>query len=127
MSAEVVPLQRKLKRLVVIGNGMATSRLLDDLVLRDAGRRFHISVVGEEPHGAYNRILLGKLLSGTTPAGILLKDRPWYESHGVKLYAGVRALRLVHSGKSGEAGKVALSNGQSLPYDELVIATGSRA
>ena len=47
------------KRLAIIGNGMATSRLLDELLRRDAA--YDIAVFGEEPHGAYNRILLGRI------------------------------------------------------------------
>ena len=50
------------KKLAIIGNGMGTCRLLDELVRRDATRRYEITVFGEERGGAYNRILLGKVL-----------------------------------------------------------------
>ncbi len=55
------------KKLAIVGNGMGTCRLLDELVRRDGTRQYEITVFGEERGGAYNRILLGKVLSGESP------------------------------------------------------------
>ena len=58
------------KDLAIIGNGMATCRLLDELVERGARQRYDITVFGEETGGAYNRILLSKVLGGREPEAI---------------------------------------------------------
>lgn len=55
------------KRLAIVGNGMAASRLLDELVRRNATESFEITVFGEESRTSYNRILLGRVLSGGAP------------------------------------------------------------
>ena len=56
------------QRLVVIGNGMAGARLVEDLLARDGADRFDITIFGDEPHGNYNRILLSGVLAGQPPA-----------------------------------------------------------
>ena len=63
------------KRLAIIGNGMAASRLLDELLRRNATAALGITVFGEEPRGSYNRILLGLLGGGRTTS---LKPQNWY-------------------------------------------------
>lgn len=108
------------RRLVVIGNGMAATRLVQRLVERDPAR-FAITVVGDEPHPAYNRIQLSPLLAGEkTAAQIPLLPAEWYTRHGVCLRSGEavdevdiqqRRLRIAETW---------------LPWDELVFATGSR-
>ncbi len=76
------------RRLVVIGNGMAATRLVQRLVERDPAR-FAITVVGDEPHPAYNRIQLSPLLAGEkTAAQIPLLPAEWYTRHGVCLRSG---------------------------------------
>ncbi|HBT7108877.1 TPA: FAD-dependent oxidoreductase, partial [Klebsiella pneumoniae] len=109
------------RRLVVIGNGMAATRLVQRLVERDPAR-FAITVVGDEPHPAYNRIQLSPLLAGEkTAAQIPLLPAEWYTRHGVCLRSGEavdevdiqqRRLRIAETW---------------LPWDELVFATGSRS
>src|SRR5688500_16230113 len=109
------------KRLVVIGNGMAGARLLEDLVKRGGGERFEMIVFGDEPCGNYNRILLSSVLSGGhQPEDIFINPTSWYGANGITLHAG-RAVerieldrRLVHT-----------ADGVSQPYDTLVLATGS--
>ncbi|PLM99776.1 nitrite reductase (NAD(P)H), partial [Klebsiella quasipneumoniae] len=108
------------RRLVVIGNGMAATRLVQRLVERDPAR-FAITVVGDEPHPAYNRIQLSPLLAGEkTASQIPLLPAEWYTRHGVCLRSGEavdevdvaqRRLRIADAW---------------LPWDELVFATGSR-
>jgi nitrite reductase (NADH) large subunit len=111
---------KKRRRLVVIGNGMAGMRTVEEL-LTLAPNEYEIVVFGAEPHGNYNRILLSPVLSGEKRAeDIVLHAPEWYAEHGVKLHAGDpivaidRRRRLVKSQK-----------GIELSYDRLLLATGS--
>jgi nitrite reductase (NADH) large subunit len=109
------------KTLAVIGNGMATCRLLDELVERKAIQRFEVVVYGEERGGAYNRILLSKVLAGAAPEAIVTKPRAWYEAHGIRLCDGAVVKRLDTAGKQIET-----TDGARHRYDAAVIATGSQ-
>jgi NAD(P)H-dependent nitrite reductase large subunit len=110
------------QRLVVVGNGMAGARFVEDVLARGGGDRFHITVFGDEPCGNYNRILLSGVLAGShRPDDIFLNPLSWYEKHGITLHAGVRAEAIVPAAK-----EVRGRNGRTEPYDILVIATGSR-
>jgi nitrite reductase (NADH) large subunit len=109
------------ERLVVIGNGMAGARFVEELVARGGGDRFEILVFGEEPHGNYNRILLSSVLAGLHhPQDIFINPLSWYASHGVVLRCGVKAGWIDRVSKS-----VYAPGGVAEPYDKLVIATGS--
>ena len=108
------------KRLAIIGNGMAASRLLDELLRRNAGESFEITVFGEEPRGSYNRILLGRVLSGGEPEEITLKPPGWYAERGVAFRSGVRVTQVDPVGR-----KLTTSDGDAHPYDVCVFATGS--
>jgi nitrite reductase (NADH) large subunit len=108
------------RRLLIVGNGMSTDRLLDELLQRDALRRYDITVVGEEPHGAYNRILLAQVLTGDDPSSIVTKPPSWYEEHGIALLSGRWVQRLDLRAKRAHIG-----NGQTLAYHQAVLATGS--
>jgi nitrite reductase (NADH) large subunit len=109
-------------RLAVIGNGLATGRLLDELLRRGAASRFEIRVFGEEPHGLYNRILIGRILEGGSQDEITLKPASWYAENDVAFHSGVRVDRI-------DAGRrvVETAGGDEHPYDVAVFATGSRA
>jgi NAD(P)H-dependent nitrite reductase large subunit len=110
------------RRLVVVGNGMAGGRLVDDIVRRGGGELFDMVVVGEEPHGNYNRILLSSVLAGTHRASdITINSHAWYAAHGVRLRTGARVERVFLSGKTIE-----IADGTVEPYDVLILATGSR-
>jgi nitrite reductase (NADH) large subunit len=108
------------KRLAIIGNGMAAGRLLDELARRNAAAVYDVTVYGEEPHGCYNRILLGRVLSGSPADEITLKPQDWYAAHGVTLRAGTRVERL-----DTVARRVVTASGEAVPYDAAVFATGS--
>ncbi len=112
---------RAKRELVVIGNGMATCRLLDELLARRAMERFDITVIGDEPHGAYNRIQLGKVLAGGEPDVVLTKPQAWYVEHGVTFRPGELVEHLDTSAR-----RVHLHGGDSLRYDVAVLATGSK-
>jgi nitrite reductase (NADH) large subunit len=109
------------KHLAIIGNGMATCRLLDELKSRDALGLFEVTVFGEEPGGAYNRILLGRVLSGEEPDAIVTKPRAWYAQHGVRLIDDTRVVRLDTVRKT-----LLTEQGDNHRYDVAVIAAGSQ-
>jgi nitrite reductase (NADH) large subunit len=106
--------------LVVIGNGMAAARLVEELG-RVALGRYSILVVGAEPHLAYNRVLLSSVLAGEMAREETeLKPRVWWERQGVTLVYGRRAVAI-----DRESRQVVLEDGARLPYAQLVLATGS--
>jgi NAD(P)H-nitrite reductase large subunit len=107
------------EHLVVIGNGMAAIRLVEELVRRKAPLR--VTVVGDEPGPAYNRILLSAVLEGSHPvAELRFKDEAWYAANAVELISGTRVVRIVRDERV-----VWLADGRPVPYDRLVLATGS--
>jgi nitrite reductase (NADH) large subunit len=111
---------RARKRLVVIGNGMAGARLVEDILSRDPDG-FEIAIFGDEPYGNYNRILLSGVLAGTHDAkDIFINPLAWYDQHGVRLHAGVRVTRIDRDQRLVHG-----TDGSVEPYDQLVIATGS--
>jgi nitrite reductase (NADH) large subunit len=109
------------KRLAIVGNGMAAGRLLDELLRRNAHVLFDVAVFGEEPHGCYNRILLGRIIGGGTADEITLKSPAWYAERGVTFHAGTRVTKLDSTGRL-----VHVADGEAHPYDVAVFATGSR-
>src|SRR5499427_1163798 len=109
------------RRLVVVGNGMAGMRAVEELISR-APDRFEITVIGAEPHPNYNRILLSSVLAGEkTLDDIVLNPQDWYQRHGIRLIAGNRATSIDRAAR-----QVALADGTAVSYDKLLIATGSR-
>ena len=109
------------RRLVVVGNGMAGCRFVQEVLARDPDRRLAITVIGDEPGGAYNRLQLSNVLAGVTrPDSIELADEQWYATQGVTLRAGIAVVSIDRHGR-----RVHLDDGQELPYDVLVLATGS--
>ncbi len=108
-------------RLVVVGNGMAGARFVEEVLERGGGEQFRITVFGEEPHGNYNRIMLSPVLAGEEHEDdIVLNSHDWYADNGVDLRAGVRVERIDTAAKI-----VYASDGTSTAYDHLVLATGS--
>lgn len=107
-------------RLVVVGNGMAGARLVEDLLAIDRDR-FEVVMFGDEPYGNYNRILLSNVLNGTQdPKEIFLNPLAWYEENNVTLHAGRRVTRI------DRESRVVHADGVEQPYDVLVLATGSK-
>jgi nitrite reductase (NADH) large subunit len=110
------------RRLVVVGNGMAGIRAVEEILARDGGARFRITVLGDEPHGNYNRILLSNMLAGSeTEDEIVLNPFDWYEVNGIRLRTSTRAVRVDRYARIVDA-----DDGTCEPYDKLIIATGSR-
>src|SRR5688500_5847248 len=79
------------QKLVVVGNGMAGARVVEE-ILKRAPDRFDVAMFGAEPYGNYNRILLSNVLNGSqNAADIFMNPLSWYREKGVKLHAGVKA------------------------------------
>ncbi|MFC3550509.1 nitrite reductase large subunit NirB [Lysobacter cavernae] len=110
----------KKPRLVVIGNGMAGIRTLEELLKLVPGM-YDITVFGAEPHPNYNRILLSPVLAGEQAFDdIVLNPLPWYAEHGITLHLGKEVTRIdrVHR-------RVIAADGTQAQYDRLLLATGS--
>ena len=110
---------QKLK-LVMIGNGMAGVRTLEEL-LKLAPDLYDITVFGAEPHPNYNRILLSPVLAGEqTFEEIVLNDLNWYADNGIKLLLGRKVVKIDRKQRL-----VIADDGSEAEYDRLLIATGS--
>ncbi|HYH25073.1 MAG TPA: nitrite reductase large subunit NirB [Blastococcus sp.] len=108
-------------RLVVVGNGMAGARFVEEVLERGGGEQFRITVFGDEPHGNYNRIMLSPVLAGESHEDdIVLNSHDWYAENRIDLRAGVRVERIDTAAKQVHA-----ADGSVTPYDHLVLATGS--
>jgi nitrite reductase [NAD(P)H] large subunit len=108
------------QRLVVVGNGMAGLRFVEEIIVRAPGR-FDITVVGAEPVAAYNRVLLSALLAGEVAAAdVLLRPREWYEAHAIELITDQTTEAL-----DRRARQVRLQDRRTLAFDVLVLAMGS--
>ena len=108
------------EKLVVIGNGMAGMRTVEEL-LKQAPDLYDITVFGAEPYGNYNRILLSPVLAGEkTIDEIMLNDLDWYEKNNITLNKGVTVTEIRRDRKV-----VISDDGAETPFDVLLIATGS--
>jgi nitrite reductase (NADH) large subunit len=107
-------------KLVMIGNGMAGVRTLEEL-LKIAPDIYDIAVFGAEPHANYNRILLSPVLAGEmTIQDIMLNDVRWYEKNGIRLHLGKKVVKIERGAR-----KVVAADGTAESYDRLLLATGS--
>jgi nitrite reductase (NADH) large subunit len=108
--------------LVIIGQGMAGTKLAEELSQRALGR-YSIVLIGDEPRRAYNRVLLSSLLAREVAADdIELKPRAWWAKNGITNVFGQRVTGIDRATKS-----LSLENGRGLRYSKLVICTGSHA
>ena len=111
----------KKQRLVVVGNGMIGMRTVEELLKRAPGR-YDITVFGAEPHPNYNRILLSSVLAGDkTLEEIVSHPLAWYEGRGVTLIKGDLVETVDPAAKT-----VTSAAGRTLPYDRLILSTGSK-
>ncbi|MFZ5844364.1 MAG: nitrite reductase large subunit NirB [Pseudomonadota bacterium] len=107
-------------RLVLVGNGMAGMKVIEEL-LTLAPDRYDITVFGSEPHGNYNRILLSPVLAGEKRADeILINPIDWYAEHGITLHVG-KPITVIDR----DARVVRTDDGLVQAYDQLILATGS--
>src|SRR5206468_6474230 len=107
-------------KLVVVGNGMAGIRTIEEL-LKLVPDFYDITVFGAEPHPNYNRILLSPVLSGEqTLSEIVLNTPQWYADNGIALRTGTKVTRIDRARRFVET-----DDGTTAPYDRLLLATGS--
>jgi nitrite reductase (NADH) large subunit len=108
------------ERLVLVGNGMAGVRTLEELI-KLAPEMYDITVFGAEPHPNYNRIMLSPVLAGEkTIDDIILNDRAWYEDNGITLHTGDPVVDIDRINR-----RVVAASGVEVEYDRLLLATGS--
>lgn len=129
-----------MKKLIVIGNGMAGARVVEEILARDA-QAFEIVMFGAEPYGNYNRILLSNILNQTQkPAEIFMNPLSWYQENNIRLHAGVKAVEIDRKNKKVAGIRLStedapygteIANKESAEiieeeYDHVILATGSR-
>ncbi|MGG1573918.1 nitrite reductase large subunit NirB [Fictibacillus sp. NRS-1165] len=109
------------KKLVLVGNGMAGVRCIEEILKIDA-EAFDITVFGSEPHPNYNRILLSTVLQGDTSIqDITLNEMSWYEENNIKLYTGETVIKI-----DPDQQLLFTDLGKEVFYDQLILATGSQ-
>jgi nitrite reductase (NADH) large subunit len=108
------------EKLVLVGNGMAGVRCLEEIVKYEPNR-FEITIFGSEPHPNYNRIQLSKVLQGDTSIkDITINDWSWYEENKILLYPGETVVKI------DPVNQIVISNkGREVEYNKLILATGS--
>jgi nitrite reductase (NADH) large subunit len=108
------------ERLVVIGNGMAGCRAVEEILARDPGR-YSIAIFGAEPRVNYNRIMLSPVLAGEKAFDdIVINTAEWYAENGIDLISGDPVEHIDRATST-----VISRSGRVEPYDRLLIATGS--
>ncbi|MDP2261503.1 MAG: nitrite reductase large subunit NirB [Caulobacter sp.] len=108
------------ERLVVVGNGMAGCRAVEEILKRDPDR-YEIVLFGAEPRVNYNRIMLSPVLAGEKAfADIVINDEAWYRDNAITLHAGRAVTGLDLAGR-----RVLAEGGLEVGYDRLILATGS--
>src|SRR5690606_30364076 len=111
---------QRTRKLVVVGNGMAGMKVVEDL-LQIAPNAYEITVIGAEPHPNYNRILLSPVLAGEkTVQDIVLNPFEWYREKGVKLIVEDPVVAIDRRRRT-----VTTKSGKVVNYDRLLLATGS--
>ncbi len=108
------------EKLVLIGNGMAGMRTVEELLALNP-ERYEITVFGAEPHGNYNRIMLSPVLAGEkTVEQIMINDPHWYTERGITLHVGKEIVEIRRARR-----EVIAADGTRAEYDRLLLATGS--
>ncbi len=111
------------QKLVVVGNGMAGARAIEEVLALGGADQFEITMFGDEPYGNYNRILLSNILSGQQDTSeIYINPLDWYKENNIRLHSGARVTHIDRAARV-----VTADNGVQEEYDILLIATGSRA
>ena len=114
-------ISRPAEHLVVVGNGMAGMRAVEELLALAPGR-YRITVFGAEPHTNYNRIALSSVLAGDKSLGdIVINPREWYAANGIELMTGDAVTAIDTLAKT-----VTAASGSVIRYDKLLLAVGSK-
>lgn len=101
---------------------MVSHRLCAKLTELDTDQQYAITVIGQEPEPAYDRVHLGDLFEGKTIQDLQLGSRAWYQERGIELITGQQVV-----GIDAVKQEVSTQSGEAYPYEKLVLATGSRA
>lgn len=109
-------------RLVVVGHGMVGHRLLTELVRHDVLDRFAVTVFGEEPRQAYDRVALSSYFDGVGEDELSVVEPGFAAAHGVRIVSGDAVVSIDRAART-----VTAASGEVVPYDHLVLATGSSA
>ncbi|HEA6820752.1 TPA: NAD(P)/FAD-dependent oxidoreductase [Staphylococcus aureus] len=110
------------QKLVMIGNGMAGIRTIEEILER-ANDLYDITVIGKEPYPNYNRIMLSNILQNKmTVEETIMNPYEWYEEHGIELITNDLVIEVDRANQS-----VTTANGIEVSYDKLIFATGSKA
>ncbi|MEM6988765.1 MAG: FAD-dependent oxidoreductase, partial [Pseudomonadota bacterium] len=113
----------RVMHIVVVGNSIAADCLLAALSQRRQSASMSITVIGSEPHPAYNRVLLSQVLAGELSTDdIGLRSQAWYEQNGIDIRSGAKVAQINRTAQT-----VQCDTGDSIAYDKLVLATGARA
>jgi nitrite reductase (NADH) large subunit len=110
----------RLHRVVVVGNGMVGQKFIEALTDLDTSRLLQITVVGEEPRPAYDRVHLSSYFSGSTATDLALAEDDFFATRNIHLILSRRVSSLHRESRT-----ISLDDGQELAYDTLVLATGS--
>ncbi len=110
------------QRVIVIGNGMVGYKFCERLVAKDTDQRYQIITFCEEPRPAYDRVHLSEYFSGKAAEDLAMAKFEWYEENGVELHINEKAISIDRENKT-----VTTASGKKVPYDKLVMATGSSA
>ena len=108
------------KTVVVIGNGMVGHRFCEKLVELDRQGQYRIVTFCEEPRAAYDRVGLTRFFTDRDPERLMLTNTEWYEQQGIALHVGDKATSI-----DRDARIVRSAKGREIPYDVVVLATGS--
>ena len=109
------------QKLVLIGNGMAGIRCIEEILENGGADLFTITVFGSERHVNYNRILLSSVLQGSISfKDLTINDRNWYEENNIQLFTGETVVKVDVENKI-----VSTDKNRDVTYDKLIIATGS--
>ncbi|MFU0762046.1 nitrite reductase large subunit NirB [Staphylococcus pasteuri] len=110
------------KKLVMIGNGMAGLRTIEEILERD-DERFDITIIGKEPYPNYNRIMLSNILQNKMSVEeTIMNSYDWYDEHNIQLINNDPAIKIDRNNQ-----KVMTESGIEVDYDQCIFATGSKA
>ena len=110
------------EKIIVIGNGMVGYKFCERLTDKDTENKFEITTFCEEPRPAYDRVHLSYYFDGKTVEDLTMAKIEWYEEKGISIHIGDKAVAIDRENKT-----VTSAKGVSIPYDKLILATGSDA
>lgn len=108
--------------ILVVGNGMVGYKFCEKLVEKDGGNTYKITIFGEEPRPAYDRVQLSSYFSSAGEEDLQMAPPEWYEKNGIELFTGELIVTLDRKHKT-----VTSQKGRTVSYDKLILATGSSA